>query len=73
MGTVQSGGEKWEQSVLDFLHSAIVDQTLTVNIEEAMDSDGDHARKYTWRLTTQAGVDVGELLSRNRYAKQSET
>ena len=50
-----------------------MDQTLTGNIEGAMDSDRDHARRYTGRLTTQAGVDVGELLARNGYAKQSET
>ena len=50
-----------------------MDQTLTGNIEGAMDSDGDHARRYTTRLTTQVGVDVGELLARNGFAKQSET
>jgi len=63
-------GGKWEQSVLDFLHSTVVDQTLTVSITSTpMDMDMTNTRNYVGKLTTKAGLDIGHLLVRNGYAK----
>ena len=71
--TVKPVGDKWEQSILDFLHSTVVDQTLVVAMtSNARDSEGNTKKNYMGKLTTRAGLDIGQLLVRNGYATVSE-
>ena len=65
-------GDKWARSVLDFLHSTVVDQTLTVSITSTpVDMDMTNTKNYLGKLTTRAGLDIGNLLVRNGYARAS--
>ena len=65
-------GDKWARSVLDFLHSTVVDQTLTVSITSTpVDMDMTNTKNYLGKLTTRAGLDIGCLLVRNGYARAS--
>ena len=55
LGTVQPVGDKWEQSILDFLQSTVVDQTLTVTMASAsLDSEYNSPKGFTGKLTTLA-------------------
>ena len=72
LSTVRPVGEKWDQSALDFLHSSIVDQTVQVMMTLSKIKDGEdeeeNVRRCTGRLTTKAGLDIGNMLVRNGYA-----
>ena len=55
------------------MHSTVVDQTLTVAMtSNARDSEGNNKKNYMGKLTTRAGLDIGQLLVRNGYATVSE-
>ena len=77
LGTIRPVGERWEQSVLDYLHSTIVDQTVQVTVTSANPKEGageeGNAMACTGSLTTKAGLDIGEMLVRNGYAYLSES
>jgi len=76
MDKVKPVRDTWEQSVLDFLHSNIVDQTLkvrmTVTAIEDEVTEETRTKKGMGSLITRAGLDVGDLLVRNGYAKRCE-
>ena len=58
-------GASWEQSVLDFLHSNIVDHTLKVRMTETPIeyevTEGSRTKQGMGSLITRAGLDVGDL------------
>ena len=61
---------KWEQPVLDFLHSTVVDQTLSVTINSiAMVADENTTKTCMGKLTTMAGLDIGQMLIEKLYAR----
>jgi len=76
MNSVKPVGDSWEQSVLDFLHSNIVDQTLKVRMTVTPIKDkvkeGTRTKIGMGSLITGAGLDVGDLLVRNGYATRCE-
>ena len=63
---------KWDRSVLDFLHSTVVDQTLTAVITSTIKDVNNNTDNYVGKLTTRAGLDIGQLLVRNGYARVSD-
>jgi len=73
MNTIKPVGASWEQYVLDFLHSNIVDQTLKVRmtIEDEV-TEGSRTKQGMGSLITRAGLDLGDLLVRNGYATRCE-
>ena len=55
---------KWEEGVLNFIHKTVVEQVLQVNIIQKKD-----VFPLVVRLVTKAGLDIGELLVKNGYAR----
>ena len=65
-------GGKWEQAVLDFLHSIVVDQTVTVTISSSDMSTDNKSMAYKGKLTTKAELDIGQILVDKKYARVTE-
>ena len=55
---------KWEEHVLNFIHKTVVEQVLQVTIIQKKD-----VFPLVVRLVTKAGLDIGELLVKNGYAR----
>ena len=64
---IQPVTEKWERTVLDYLHSTVVDQTLSVAITRTV-RDENNRDKLMGKLT-KSGLDVANLLVENGYAR----
>jgi len=64
---IQPVTEKWERTVLDYLHSTVVDQTLSVVITRTVRDD--HNRDKLMGKFTKSGLDVADLLVENGYAR----
>jgi len=64
---IQPVTEKWERTVLDYLHSTVVDQTLSVVITRTV-RDENNRDKLMGKLT-KSGLDVANLLVENGYAR----
>ena len=70
---IQPVGEKWERTVLDFLHSIVVDQTLSVVVTGTERDENNDRDKLMGKLI-KAGSDIATLLVENGYARtKSET
>ena len=65
---IQPITDKWERPVLDFLHSTVVDQSLSVVITRSVRDDSNNREKFMVKLT-KAGLDIADLLAENGYAK----
>jgi len=61
--------EKWERSVLDFLHSIVVDQTVSVTITRSIEDTENNTEKYFAKIFTKTGLDIANLLITNGYAR----
>ena len=57
--------DKWEESTLDLLHQMLVDQVLKVTVAHTSDTF-----PLQVRMVTMSGVDVGDMLVRNGYARK---
>ena len=60
--------DKWERSVLEFLDSTVVDQTLLVTVSR-VEIGPNNQDRYWGTLTTRAGMDIWLLLVKNGYAR----
>ena len=65
---IQPIADKWERPVLDFLHSTVVDQSLSVVIIRSVRDDSNNRDKFMVMLT-KAGIDIADLLVENGHAK----
>ena len=60
--------DNWERSVLEFLDSTVVDQTLLVTVSR-VEIGTNNQDMYWGTLTTRAGMDVWLLLIKDGYAR----
>ena len=61
--------DKWERSVLEFLDSTVVDQTLLVTVSRVEIGPNNQDRYWGTLTATRAGMDIWLLLVKNGYAR----
>ena len=61
--------DKWVRSVLEFLDSTVVDQTLLVTVSRVEIGPNNQDRYWGTLTATRAGMDIWLLLVKNGYAR----